>query len=394
MADISQIKLPDGNTYDLKVLSDHYKPIMSKTYTGVIGTTNSFTQNTWYFGKIRPDDYNVQWNIKYRIHVEAAGSVYAKATADVGIFGARNYFNSYYSFNQITNTSYRPCYYHVLYRLNEVGFNNGYSHLLGEQIYNSWNAITAANSRTFTIDILECTNCTFEFLDDMVLYEDVEGNGTTNYEVYSQFDFCNQGLMETGDANDANYQNRLYYSNAVYTVSAKTARNVLFLTQAENVLLPITSVDNAPTNLSKEITDQEFDPFGQIYYYATSTIRDAGTKLTANAVLYQQNYTVDLRYSLNIGSTLVTGQPVYLVAVPQRNGMAKLHTTPVTQTEPTTEDGLIYIRIGQAISTTNIELYLIKNVYQYRNGAFRQWFGETYWQYNSTDDTIELVFPT
>jgi hypothetical protein len=42
-----------------------------------------------------------------------------------------------------------------------------------------------------------------------------------------------------------------------------------------------------------------------------------------------------------------------------------------TQTLPTTEDGYIYVYLGQASSSTQVELSLSHPVYYYKNGALR-----------------------
>jgi hypothetical protein len=51
---------------------------------------------------------------------------------------------------------------------------------------------------------------------------------------------------------------------------------------------------------------------------------------------------------------------------------AKLANTPIAQTLPNTEDGFIYILLGWAINTTNIELQREHPVYEYKNGAIRE----------------------
>jgi hypothetical protein len=131
----------------------------------------------------------------------AAGDVRAKAYSTLFLNGFADTYGSYAAWNSIYNTSYRPCYYHEYYRLKEAGYNNGYGHALGVRLYNSWNAFTAANARVFTIDILETYNCTFTFYDSMVTYANIPGTGTTNYNAYSEFNFADNGLQETGDSN-------------------------------------------------------------------------------------------------------------------------------------------------------------------------------------------------
>ena len=80
----------------------------------------------------------------------------------------------------------------------------------------------------------------------------------------------------------------------------------------------------------------------------------------------------DLRYSTNCGSTLVIGKPVYLVGeINSLDGLFYLDSTWWTQTEPTTEDGKIYIYLGKAYSTTNVYLVEKNPLMRYYRGAFR-----------------------
>lgn len=84
------------------------------------------------------------------------------------------------------------------------------------------------------------------------------------------------------------------------------------------------------------------------------------------------NGVIDLRYSFNITTSTFTAQKaVYLVMVPQANGKVKLHTSPLSQTLPTTEDGLLYKYLGQAYDGYRIQLIQEKPVYYYNGGALK-----------------------
>ena len=67
---------------------------------------------------------------------------------------------------------------------------------------------------------------------------------------------------------------------------------------------------------------------------------------------------------------------MYLVAVPQSNGMAKLDTTPIVQDLPTTADNKIYIYLGQSNSGYQVELVPVHPVYYYKNGKIALYTGE------------------
>jgi hypothetical protein len=57
--------------------------------------------------------------------------------------------------------------------------------------------------------------------------------------------------------------------------------------------------------------------------------------------------------------------------VPQSDGKAKLHSTPITQTLPTEEDGLIYKYLGQGYSNYGLQLVQEKPVYYFQDGAIK-----------------------
>lgn len=80
---------------------------------------------------------------------------------------------------------------------------------------------------------------------------------------------------------------------------------------------------------------------------------------------------INLQYSTNCGSTLVSGRAVYLVGTLDSDGLFTLDATWWTQTIPTTADGKTYIYLGLAYSTTNIYLVPDNPMYQYYEGAFR-----------------------
>lgn len=376
--------------------TDHIKPMMSKTYTGVIGTDNTWADATFFFGKILPTSYSANWQIKYRIYAEAAGVDYCKANADVTITGAKSAYISFKSFNQIQSTSYRPAYYHQLYRATQTGITNQYGHLLGIRLQSSWNPTTVANARTVKVEILRCQNCTFTFFDSVIKYANAPGTGSTNYNGVTELDFANNGLQETGDNNDPNYRDRVYYSGQWKTYQKLTRYVVLFQKDA-NYLLSPTTVDNA-TGTSKGITSSTFNPFGQIFYYATTTNRSAGTTIADNATLNRRYELFDLRYSFNTGTTLTAYQPVYVATQLQSDGSVKFASTPIVQSLPTTAaSNMLYIFLGKSVDTYRMQLYLKHPVYRYEGTGYKEITPsdlKSYWQYNSTNDTIELIFPS
>lgn len=380
MADISKLKLPNGTEYDLKVYTNHIAPMMSKTFQGVIGTANTDADCTFFFGTIRPTDYYDIWKIKYKVHVHITGTAstnnkYAQARSEVTWLGSENTYQAYHNLNHIHNTSYRPVYYNTLYNLKKAGYDAGLEHAIGIGLRNSWNPYNASYPREVTVQILQCINCQFTFLDNMIKWSSLPNYNTTNYETYRQTDFCNNGLYETGDTNDVNYQNRLYYSNPGLKAYAAGGRYTLTFTKDDNYVLPITATDNSTSGGAKVYTTESFDPFGQIYYrYASGTI--AANAQIANATLYRQ-ILVDARYSFTgvlngTSSVMSANNPVYLVCTPQEDGSAKLAENPLSFELPNSEDGLYYILLGYAYNTYQFELLLNNPVYMFKKGRIRE----------------------
>ena len=355
---------------------DEILPLQSKTFTGVIGTENNWANATFFFGSIKPATWGEIWRIKYRIKVFVPGQPNYNQMADVMISGRAGDLKAYASLNTIG--AYYVCYYHELYRMKEAGFNNGYGHSLGVRFYSAYNPTDTNYKRTIDVEILETENCTFSFYDNCLVYADIPGTGSTNYNGYSEIDFVNSGLRETGDDNDPNYYNRTYYSSR--TTSAALYRYQFCLTKSDGTLVPVNSVNNSVAT-NKTLTIDNFDPFGQIFYYNYTGTANANTNV-GNSVLYRQ-YLCDLRYSFNCGGydttpTLTARMPLYLVATPQADGTAKLYIEPLSMYLPSSEDGLIYIYLGRVYEDTKpyrVALSLNHPIYEYRNGAVRLYTG-------------------
>ena len=149
-------------------------------------------------------------------------------------------------------------------------------------------------------------------------------------------------------------------------------RYMLMLKKDDTYYTPVNTTSNSTAG-TKTLTTSEFDPFGNIIYKSSTATTNANANIPSGVTWTQ--YPLNLAYSFNTTNTLTATKPVYMVAVPQSNGMAKLHTQPISQALPTTDDGLIYIYLGQAYSTTSI--YLMNNhpIYYFKNGQIRQYVG-------------------
>ena len=381
--ELSKIKFEKG-----KLATDYTRSIKDKTkvmdgtaYSGIYGSANDQAGASFYFGGIRPDTFYQMWRIKFRVYSNVPNQNEYVQYSEVEYYGNKSDIG-YMIFNRISNTSGRCFYYNNVCRLNATGFNAGYSHILGIGLRNANNPTSSSYPRNFRIEILETENCQFTFYSTMRKIANITEYNSTNYAGITEYDGANNGLRETGD--DVNIW-QLRHSSGNYTITTNMYRYMLCLQKNETNLIPINSADNN-TGTSKTLTTDTFNPFGQILYYNSTTAASANTSV--GAWNFYDQISLDLRYSFNTGTTLTAHKDVYIVAVPQSNGTAKLHTTPITQTLPTSEDGLIYIYLGRAYSTYQVELYSMHPVYEYKNGSLGLYSKYEYYARNLTPVSI------
>lgn len=394
MAEISKITLPNGDDYDLKVYTNHISPYQKKIYTGTDYYATAATNNdaTWFFMSVRPDHWNKVWRVSFKLHTYCPNYPTYNSITFSTISGRQNGF-TYMNFNDYDTTTH---YYINCYPLTKAGYDAGYGHAIGNGILWATNYNNKNYYRNFEVELIKIENCTITLLDTPVKWAQWPGTGTTNYGSLSSLNASSRGLQETGDVNEPSYHNRLYYSG-IWKTYAPLYRYQILLQKSDNQLLPINSVNNS-TATTKTLTTESFNPFGEIFYYnSTTNYATAGATIGANATLFRQYNSIDLRYAFNTGSTLTAWKYVYIKATMQSDGKsAKLASTPIVQTLPTTEDGFIYILLGWAINTTNIELQQNHPVYEYKNGVIRQLgksIDSNLWQYNPMTDSVDLIFP-
>lgn len=182
-----------------------------------------------------------------------------------------------------------------------------------------------------------------------------------------------KGVWKIADYDSTNiYQ--LRHNNGPYKAAAILYRYKLLLQSKDGLsLIPVNTTDSTAT--SKVMTTAKFNPYGQILYYSSSPSVQAGGDITASSLYIQGN--IDIRRSFNV-SSLTGGKDVFLVAIPQADGMAVLDSeTPFTQDLPTTEDGKIYIYLGHGNGTYQMELHVSHPIYCYKDGAIRLWNGQS-----------------
>lgn len=172
------------------------------------------------------------------------------------------------------------------------------------------------------------------------------------------------------NTNTIGYQLRTNSSNR--TAYEKGYRYRLWFTSADRtkwIPANISTSTNATTARTANTTP--IDPFGDIIYNSTndSVVADAAL---ATGTQWQQ-YAITLGYSFTDALPLIAGTPVYLKCLPNTNGSAVMQGT--TQTLPSTNDGFIYIYLGQAYSTTQIELRATHPIYWHDGTGIRIWTG-------------------
>lgn len=170
------------------------------------------------------------------------------------------------------------------------------------------------------------------------------------------------------NTNTTNITN-LHLGAGNYTMNSALYRFQLLFQMGENTLTPLNNNSNTTGTGKTMLTSVEFDPFGQILYYNTTTTVAAGSNVAANSLNWEHN-AVDLRYTFNCGTTSYTAHRyLYLVVSPQGNGKVKIASAlPLTQTLPSTNDGYWYILLGRTYSAYQMSLYRHHPVY-YHDGA-------------------------
>lgn len=362
-------------TGDARVLGSVYAdiptndlvPYATKTYTNIIGNSSDNNQayNSFYFGYVRPNSFTETWEAKYRVHVWVPTNTNFEVVSDVLFKGSQTNINAYAIFNHILNTSYRPVYYHNVYRLNATGYNNGYGHALGISLSDSNSRGDTSLKRSFTIELIYAKNCTITLNDTAVLWANWSGTGSTNYSGLSNYNFANNGLQETGD-NDDVCQLRSYYERPLVDTGKLYGYNLCTLTNNDKLTGFVTSYSTGTTKTKNTAT---FKINAPMYYY-TSNVEKASGSYTGDNSLAYQIATVDFRYSSNCGTTLTANKPVYLVGIP--NGTTyTLADTWWTQTLPSSADGKIYIYLGIAYDTYRIAWQVNHPIYWYKDGAIK-----------------------
>ncbi len=171
----------------------------------------------------------------------------------------------------------------------------------------------------------------------------------------------------------------------------KTYRYRILLEVDDTHYMPVNKSTSTSADVSKEssMNTREFRLGGKILYYCYTSAISANAQF--GAIYHWEQYILNLGYSFNNTNSaleLTQWSPVYMVAEKSatNEGMAKLVSPYYTQSLPNSEDGKLYIFLGQAYSTTNIEMVLEHPIYEYKNGGIR-----LYRDYYTTTETDTLL---
>lgn len=367
MANLDQLGLPDGSTYNFKdntqERSDHrhYEsdrvPLVHKLYesTSYYATTASdYATSTWYFMSVKPDEWYKPWRVKFKVHSYCPAHTDTNSYTWSTICGRADSL-IYANWNEKYNTAH---YYIAAYPLKQAGFNAGYGHALGISIINGTGYTNSGYYRTFEIDYYDCENCTVTILDTPVKWADWTGTGTTNYGNLSAYDATNRGLRETGDDNTI-VNDRINYI-AAKTGSKGIWAGSLFMEDEFGTYQNICTASdgtvtssNRTTATTKIANTNGFKVGSPIWY--TSTSYDANTNISGSA----QTFTAfsdlfDTRYSFNTTLTanfLTPYKPLYLVGtINASDGL--FYLDPVWWTQTPNDTSKIYVLVGGVYDST------------------------------------------
>src|SRR5690606_11147293 len=116
------------------------------------------------------------------------------------------------------------------------------------------------------------------------------------------------------------------------------------------------------------VSIEEFTINSPILYYNTTTNISAGVTFSN---VYSEFPVTTLTRTSNQAS-FTSQLPIYLKGKINSSGNFVLdnssYTSFMTQTLPTSEDGFVYILLGQMYSTTAMRLFQYHPIYEYRNG--------------------------
>lgn len=183
-----------------------------------------------------------------------------------------------------------------------------------------------------------------------------------------------------------------YLGTGGYTADSVVYRYKILVHLDKDTLSPLNNTDSIVSPTKTILTDIEFDPFSQIYYYDSTTVINAGDLIAGTAIAYTFN-NIDLRQTFNIDDSnnpLTLNKNVYMKVIPLSNGKVKIASEmPLVQELPTSNDGYWYIFLGRAATRTyGLSLYPEKPVFYHDGTQIRQKFNP-YMEYALNENAIQ-----
>lgn len=180
----------------------------------------------------------------------------------------------------------------------------------------------------------------------------------------------NVSLLGSGNVAIAeNTAFRIRRNSSCYKSLDSSGRYRLLLTSADGTaLVPINTSTSPSSTAAKTLNTRPIDPFGAIYYY--DSIVSANVSLTSKN-LWTQYDRVTIGHSYVV--TLTAYGSVYLKCSPNADGSAVM--LEIVTALPTSDDGFIYIYLGNAYSNSAMELAPSHPVYYHDGTGIRLWTG-------------------
>lgn len=362
---------------DVNLVLGDIVPIVSKTFSNVIGSAADQANANFFFGKLTPSDKSVyvQCRARYRLYAwihdaskipstdtNKTNNVYTRGWFDVEINVRGETLVVYKVWNNHSSTSYKTITYHELGRAKSATIQAGGGHILGVRTRDAYSPVATGWNRDYRIDILELENCTFEFFDEMKTHSVAY---TSDFVALSEIDGTNNGLRESGDDNDTSTINS---SSTGYVVGTNGMQKyALCAIDKDGKLQSFTKTSG--TSTTKTVNDAKFKFPLVLYRYNQSTDRADGYYFKDNWI-QKIVASFDARYSCNRGTVFNSNAgPVYLEGTIDDDGYFSVSSNILTQTF---SEGKVYVHVGHpynagaaATNVYNINLDATHPAYYY-----------------------------
>lgn len=306
-----------------------------RIYLGKIRITGIDKTNTTTAGRT----WDSPWHIRFRVSArmfyrDASGNkIYhnnGKAHYDWNIYGS----GTTYTYSDFNNRyDWTPTYYHFVNRP-QASYMKSTSDspvLWGINFYstNSTNSNRSYYKREFTVDVIECDGCEFEFLDDWECVRNYHKKNTTlfprgaatyyygyltnngsNTDVdgtgFNDYDAVNNGLRESGDDNST----QEFYHYSPIKAGGQGIHGYAIVGELADGTYASFTTNNGTSSASVIKVANTADEFlygGHTLYYMSNNNIAAGAN--ASVASYWNYYAFDTRYLSNYYGTSASSNP-------------------------------------------------------------------------------------